>query len=99
MFKVFKGIIHQIVKEIFHFRDAVPYQLRNQTDFQIPYRHCVFSATESIKFPGPKIWEILPNKIKQLESLKEFKKAIKRRKPTSCPCSLYKTYIDRLDFI
>ena len=94
MFKVFKGINPQMVKDIFKFRDAVPYQLRKQTDFQIQYVH---SGTEIIKFLGPKTWEILPHEIKQLESLKEFKKAIKW-KPILYPCRLCKTFIDRLCF-
>ena len=49
MFKVFKGISPQIVKGIFQFIDAVPYQLRKQTDFQIFSVHSVFSVTESMK--------------------------------------------------
>ena len=96
MFKVSKGISHQIVKGVFQFRDALPHQLRKQTDFQIPFVHGVFSGTKSIKFLVPKIWEILPHEIKQLESLKEFKKAIKQWKPTSCPSRFCKTYIHRL---
>ena len=35
----------------------MPYQLRKQTDFQIPSVRSVFSGTESIKVLGPKIWE------------------------------------------
>ena len=74
MFNVFSGISPRIVKEIFQFRDVVPYQLRQQTDSQIPSVHNVFSGIESIKFLGPKIREILPHEVKQLESLKELKK-------------------------
>ena len=70
------------MKEIFQFREAVPYQLRAQTGFQIQSIRSVFSGIESIKFLGPKTWEILPHEIKQLESLREFKKAIKQWKPT-----------------
>ena len=71
------------MKEIFHFIDALPYQMRKQTDFQILSVHRVFSGTDSIKFLRPKTWEILSNETKHLESLKEFKKAIKQWKPTS----------------
>ena len=52
MFKVFKGISPQILKEIFQFRDAMPYQLRKQTNFQIPSAHSAVNGTESIKFLG-----------------------------------------------
>ena len=72
-FKVFKGVNPKFVKEIFQFRDAVPYQFRTQTDFQIPSVHSAFSGTESINFLGPKIWEILPHEIKQLEQARNQK--------------------------
>ena len=59
MFKVFKGISPQILKEISQFRDAVPYQLRKQTDLQISLSvHSVLSDTKCLKLLGPKIWEI-----------------------------------------
>ena len=54
---------------------------------------------QSIKCLRPKIWEILRHNIKQLEKLREFKKAIKQSKPKSYPCRLCKTYIHRLGFI
>ena len=55
IFQVFKCICPQTVKEIFQFRDEMPYQLRKQTDFQIPSVHSVVKGTEIIKFLGPKI--------------------------------------------
>ena len=75
MFKVFKDISFQIAKDIFHFRDAMPYQLRQQADFQIPSVHSVFSGTEKMKFLGPKIWEMLPHKLQEVENVEEFRKA------------------------
>ena len=69
IFKVSEDIDLQIVKEIFQFRDtAVSYQLRAQTDFQIPSVHSVFTCIESIKFLGPKHWETLPHEIKHSRS-------------------------------
>ena len=50
--KVLEGIDHQIVKETLQFSDAGLYQLRKQTDFQIPSVPNVSSDTESIKFRG-----------------------------------------------
>ena len=63
MFKVFKGISPQIVKETFQFRDAVPYQLKKTIFMSYLCPYC-FSSTESIKVLGLKIWEILPHEIK-----------------------------------
>ena len=69
------------------------YLLRKQTDFQILSVHSAFSGTESITSLRPKILEILPHEIKQLENLQEFKKAIKQWEPTTYPCRLCTTYI------
>ena len=88
----------QIVKEIFQFRHAMFYQFRKKPDFQIPSVH-LFSGTETRKFLGTKILEILPHEIKQLENFREFKKAKKEWKATSCLCRLCKTYVRRLRFI
>ena len=74
MFTVFKGVSPQVVEEIFMFRDAMPYQLRKQTNFETPSVHSDFSSTESINFRGPKIWESLSQEVKQLENFKNFRK-------------------------
>ena len=66
------------MKETSQFKDAMLYQLRNQTDFQIPSTESVVNGTKNMKYLEPKIWKISPLKIKQLENLIEFKKAIKQ---------------------
>ena len=76
IFKVIKGMSSQIEKEIFQFRDAMTYQLRQQADFQIPSVHSVFSGTENMKVLGTKIRKMLPHQLKQVENLKEFRKAL-----------------------
>ena len=91
MFKVSKGLCPEIVKGLFQFRYDIRYNLRQRSQFHIPPVRTVFSGTESIKYLGPKIWELIPDEMKELESLWEFKRAIKLWKPTSCPCRLCKT--------
>ena len=77
MFNVLNGENPQIVNEIFCIRDETSYELRQRSCFHIPSVNTVFSGTESIRFLGPKIWELIPNNIKCLENLKGFKTAIK----------------------
>ena len=50
----------------------------------------VYHGTESILYVGPKIWDILPEKLKNIENLEHLKKGIKTRKPNNCPCSCVK---------
>ena len=56
----------EIVTELIQFREQIPYKLRQRSQFQIPLVHLVFSGTKSLKFPGSKIWALVPNEMKQL---------------------------------
>ena len=54
---------------------------------------------ETFSFLGPKVWELIPDDIKNSESLNIFKKNINQLIPASCPCRLCKVYIENLDYI
>ena len=99
MFEVSRGLSPEIVNELFQFREQLPYELRQTSQFQIPWVHSVFSGTESLKFLWPKVWALVPDEMKQLESLGEFRNAIKQWKPTSYPCRLCKRYTHRTGFL
>ena len=99
IFKVSRGLSPEIVNKLFQFREQIPYELRQRCQFQILWVHSVFSGTESLKFLGPKVWALVPNEMKQLESLGKFRNAIKQWKPTFCPCGLCKRYIHRIGFL
>ena len=96
---VSKGSCPKIVKGLFWFRNKMPNNLRQRSQFHIPLVRTVFTDTENIKFLGPKICELIPNDMKALESLWEFKRAIKLWKSTSCPCRLCKRYFYRIGFL
>ena len=44
----------------------------------------VYHAPKSISYLGPKIWEIVPAKIKEINSLNSFKIEIRKRVPQRC---------------
>ena len=64
MFKVFKGLSPKT--KLFQFRQQIPYELRQGSQFQVPWVHSDFSGTESLKLLGPKICVLVPNEMKQL---------------------------------
>ena len=99
MFKVSKGLCPEVVKGLFQFRNEVPYNLRQRSKFHIPPVRTVFSSTESIKYLGAKIWELILDEMKELESLWKFKRAVKLWKPKSCPCRLGKQCFYRIGFL
>ena len=83
----------------FNSENKLSYELRQRSHIQIPQVLSVLSGTESLKFLGPKVWALVPDNMKQLESLGKFRNAIKQWKPTSCPCRLCKRYIHRIGFL
>ena len=56
-------------------------------------------GTETLFHLGPKIWKIIPLKLKMLPTLKRFKKAIRLWKPEKCPCRLCKYYLHGVGFV
>ena len=66
MFKVSKGLCPEIVEKMFQYRNEIPYNLRQRTQFHIPLVPAVFSGAESIKFLGPKIWKLIPDEMEEL---------------------------------
>ena len=51
---------------------------------------------ESIRFLGPKTCEIIPATVKEVDTTECFKSVIKKRNPESCPCRLWKTYLQKI---
>ena len=54
------------------------YDLRNNNSFKSRRVNSVWHGTESVSYLGPKIWDLVPNEIKESESLNAFKFKIKR---------------------
>ena len=59
----------------------------------------VYLGSETLSCLGPKIWELIPESFKTLESVASFKTEIKKWKPDSCPCRLRKNYIHQVGFV
>ena len=74
------------------------YLCRNDT-FEKRQMHSLYHGTESLSFLGPKIWNLVPMKLKQSDSLDSFKLKIKNWVPFECLSRLRKTYIQQLGFL
>ena len=69
------------------------------SDFQIPFALTVYHGTDSISYLGPKIWDIVPAKMKNAISLNSFKTQIKKWLPFNCPCRICLPYINSVGFL
>ena len=75
------------------------YNLRSNNLFKGCNVRIVNYGTESLRFLGPKIWKLIPDDIRCLTSLQEFKDKIKKWIPVACPCRLCKIYIKDLGLL
>ena len=65
----------------------------------MPLINSVLHGENSVRYLGPKIWDITPGELKSLESLGKFKSAIKTWIPLRYPCRSYKDYIQGIGFV
>ena len=77
MYKIYHGISPITMNEIFTLRHQNQYNLRNETYFDVPKVRTVNHGSESVRYLGPKIWEIIPTRIKRLDIIDKFKMLLK----------------------
>ena len=75
------------------------HNLRHINHFETSFVRTVYNGTESVLYLGPKIWDIVPEEYKTLNSLNSFKESIKNWVPLNCPCRLCKTYVHGVGFL
>ena len=77
MFRFYNGLSLPLMNKIFKLRAENPYNLRHISVFSRPMVKSVYHGTECISFLVPKIWDMLPEKLKNIENLEHFKKELK----------------------
>ena len=96
MYKVGKGMSPPQIIELFARSNEHPYNLRHNAEFSQPFVNSVRCGTESISYLGPKIWGMVPDTYKNIDSLYNFKKVFKKWKPENCPCRICKVFVKNI---
>ena len=92
------GLSPEIMKKVFPFNENTNYDTRNKIESDLRAIKSVTVGSRTLSRLVPKIWELVSVEIKNVESVACFKKAIKKRKPTDCPCHLCRTYTFQVGF-
>ena len=92
IFKYLNRLSPQIMNEVFQVKSPAPYYLRDKNELFSRNPKTVAYGTESVSFMVPKIWSLVPQELKNPQSLYSFKKSIRKWKP-NCPSRLCKTYL------
>ena len=92
MFRVYTRSATDILNEVYPLKPPSNNSLRNQQEFTITPMKTLHYGLHSLAYFGPQIWELLPNNLKTLKSVKAFKSKIKGGIPENCPCRICKPY-------
>ena len=81
IYKHIGGLSPAIMGEVLKINRILPYDFRTQNDFSSRVAKTVKYGTETISFLVPKVWALVPEKMKECSCLKAFKSKIRKRKP------------------
>ena len=73
--------------------------LRNTSNFDASRIKTVRYGSESLLYLGPRLWNILPDEYKKLQSVKDYKAKIRLWVLENCPCRLCKICIQHIGSI
>ena len=73
---------------IFHFVER-PYNLRSDYALERKRDHTVYHGSDILSSLAFKLWDLLPNSMKNSASLKEFKTKINTWTFEHCPCRIH----------
>ena len=59
----------------------------------------MYHGTENISILGPKIWDLVPSNLKEMNELDKFEKGITKWKPDDCLCGLCKVFVQNIGFL
>ena len=96
MYKVLKGLGPEIMRSLFD----IDYNTRSEKSFLRPNIKSKFNGENSIRYFGPVVWDtMLPDKLKSIQTIEEFKTDVKKWIPTNCPCTLCQEYIAGVGYV
>ena len=93
-YKVQNNCSPEIMNKLFPINEPIyEYDLRNTSDFIARRIKTGRYGSESLSYLGPRLWNILPDEYKKIQSVKD---KIRSWVTKNCPCRLCKIYIQRV---
>ena len=99
IFKIKNDLSPEIMKEVVELKEP-SYNLRlKENSFVRGIVRTTNYGLQSIRYLAPKNWKLVPDEIKNCQSLHKFKDLIKSWTTNQCPCHFCTTYIAQVGFI
>ena len=96
--KTTNNISSHTINELFEQRNTL-YNLRSKTDFATEPISTVNNGLKSLRYLGPKIWNITPPDIRNCGNIDEFTRKIKCWTPKNCPSKLCLNYVHHAGYV
>ena len=87
------------MNEVFNFQENERYNLRSGIHLASRNMHTAHFSTDAISSFGPKLWKLIPDKIKYASTLSAFKAKIKSWTINICSCRLCQIFVKDLGFV
>ena len=75
------------------------YNLRNFQEFATKRKRTVKMGLETLNYRSPQLWSILPENLRQINLLVQFKGSVRKWVCIDCPCRLRKLYLPNIGFL
>ena len=98
IFKTKHKVSSEVLNSLFEFSNK-NCNLRNASVLKRRRYFTVHYGNESLLCLAPKIWELVPDSIREVKTLSIFKNEIKAWTTDKCLCRLFKNYIGQVGFI
>ena len=98
LFKVKNGLSNKIMSELFDLRN-IECNLQSQTNFSLGAVYTTKYGLMMLRYFAPKIWNITPADIRNVNNLSDLILKIKSWIPDSCPCNLRWAYICQVGYL
>ena len=98
IFKVKNGLSPTIKNKVFNFQEKEGYSL-SSIHLASRNMHTAHFGTDTICSLGPKLWKLIPDKIKHASKLSAYKAKIKSWTINNYPCRQFKIFVKDLGFV
>ena len=75
------------------------YNLRNFQEFATKRKKTVKMGLQTLNYRSPRLWSILPENLRQINSLVQFKESVRKWDCIDYPCRLCKLYLPDIGFL
>ena len=78
---------------------AVRYNLRSQIDFTRPNVNSEHFGISSLRYMAAKVWDMVPNDMKNVNEIETFKNNIRKWKPVNSHCKVCLDYVSCVGYV